>query len=529
MKAISKLSLIILFLVTPNAFAQTTPVGMLNKHGFIDVFALRKAVSKLEDKLPIETDEYCETQTCITAIERKKRTYEKAQSAFMRTWGAALLVAIKKGDEVAEVIWRQCNITPVIDRRALASTCDQNPVLRKEAALRLQQIGFEAAIDSEERVYEPNQSIRRTRSQERTLHQMEAGIYGGWTIDNYHGGNAPESPDELFDIRRAAVISAASTMVRRSFTYIRLQGGNEHESHASLSLNRKPIGTPTLAWGANVFNSGTPYTGPYDPAQDGFRVYLRYDNHREVIVGGNHDPQYLRMLYETLTRSEQRINYWLKRDPRWSVFLLNRQGHHEWIPEGMGSYLGSLNPTWSGQWELEKSFVNFARVVSPVKAKLKIRVDSSKTIAQFEYKDKPYYSCELRYSGAYSSLPEDNNHAKTAYDTVIGNLPSIAPNFYGDAGPVEPFSPMNPNKVYRQVLVQCPQGEWPDNRNKQFLFLANDTLIEVIRAENDKDMIIHHWQRKAPLNPHSSFMRLPPPFDIQPTLKNLGQEVTKVE
>ena len=39
-----------------------------------------------------------------------------------------------------------------------------------------------------------------------------------------------------------------------------------------------------------------------------------------------------------------------------------------------------------------------------------------------------------------------------------------------DPGPTEAFAPLSPLKSYKQVLVQCPQGEWPDNRNKRFLF-----------------------------------------------------------
>ena len=154
----------------------------------------------------------------------------------------------------------------------------------------------------------------------RILRQMEAGVFGGWSIDAYHGGNAPRSPQELFDMRRAAVISAASMLVRRSFTYVRLQGGWEQESHAQLRLNRKPLGTSTLAWSANVLHSGSPYSGPYDPAWDGFQVYLQYERSREITVGGPRDAQYQRMVYDTLTRSEQRIDAWLQRDPRWAVF-----------------------------------------------------------------------------------------------------------------------------------------------------------------------------------------------------------------
>lgn len=530
MKTINKLSLSLALGVAQFACAQSAPGPMLDQRGFIDVFALRTAVGRLEAFLPTTDEERCETQGCQYTVAREKQDYERARSVFMREWGAALLAAIDKGDEVAEVIWRQCKTTPVIERSALASTCDSDPGRRKAAALRLRQIGFEAALDEEAEenapTWEPDQNRRRTRSQIRTMRQMEAGLYGGWTIDNYHGGNSPRTPEELIDIRRAAVISAASTLVRRSFTYIRLQSGDGEESHAQLRLNRKPLGTRTLAWSANVFHSGSPYTGPYDPAWPGFKVYLQYDKHRELIVGGGHDAQYLRMLHETLTRSEQRIDEWLKRDPRWSVFLLHRRGHHEWVPEGMDSPFGHLDPTWSGEWALEKSFVNFAPAAGNAAARLRIQVGDTHTLAQFDDPGTPRFTCELRYSGGTSHRPANDDHGKTATATALGYLPALAPISPHEAGPVEPFLPLNPRKVYRQVMVQCPQGEWPDNRNIRFFFLANDTLVEVLRTQGSADLAVHHWRRQRPLDANVTFDPLAPAFDLKPTLAKLAQAAT---
>ena len=83
----------------------------------------------------------------------------------------------------------------------------------------------------------------------------------------------------------------------------------------------------------------------------------------------------------------------------------------------------------------------------------------------------PGYACALRYSGASSLRPEGNRHASTATDTVLGYLPAlsaaISPH---DPAPPRPL-PLEPTQSCKQVLVQCPQGEWPDNRNKRFLFL----------------------------------------------------------
>lgn len=533
MQTIRKLSFILSFLVVQLALAQSAPVTVLDQQGFIDVFELRKAVIRLEMLLPKIDEESCNTKACQVAANHQKRMFEKARSAFMSKWGGALLSAINKGDEVAEVIWRQCDTTPVIERSALASTCDEDPVRRKEAALRLRQIGFEAAFDETAEgaspPWERDQSKRRTQSQEHTIRQMEAGVYGNWTIDNHHGGNAPYSPEELVDIRRGAVIDAASTLARRAFTYVRIQNGYAYESHAKLRLNRRPLGTPTLAWSANVFHSGSPYTGPYDPARDGFKVYLQYDKHREIIVGGNRDATYLRMLHDTLMRSEQRIDDWLKRDPRWSVFLLHRQGHHEWVPEGMESPFGRLRSAWSGKWVLDKNFENFKPVANLAPAQLRIRVVHGQALAQFEEAGTSGYACELRYSGATSERPEDGRHGKTATSTALGYLPALSPISQFESGPVEPFAPMNPRKVYRQVLVQCPQGEWPDNRNKRFLFLAKNTLIEVREAAGSRNLAILHWRRQAPLNIKAQFNPLSSPFDRKQVLTRLEQEIMAAE
>lgn len=527
---------------------------LADDRGFINVWQLRDDVMKVEaveasddtdrcypegdpDESPPSSKERMrlikKEKNCIKRIQEAFARYQALRESFNTKWQRVLREAIRLGDPVAEVIWRQCNTTPVIERSALASSCGSDPARRKEAALRLREIGFEAALDDEAEGNSPtwnlDQNKRRTVSQARTIRQMEAGVYGGWTIDIHHGGNAPYSPEELFDIRRAAVIDAASTLVRRSFTYLRHQGGSEYESHAQLRLNRKPIGTPALAWSANVFHSGSPYTGLYDPAWDGFKVYLNYDNHREIIVGGNHDAQYLRMLHETLTRSEQRIDNWLKRDPRWSVFLLHRRGHHEWVPEGMESHFGRLDTAWSGEWVLEKGFVNFKPVAGQTTDQLKIRAGDAQSIAQFEEAGTPGYACELRYSGATSERPEKNDHARTTTNTALGYLPTLAPISPHDSGPTEPFAPMNPHKVYRQVLVQCPQGEWPDNRNKRFLFLANNTLIEVRKAEGSRDLAIFHWRRDAPLDVNAQFSPLAPPFDFKPTLARLAQAAATAE
>lgn len=523
----------------------------VDARGYIDVWALRRDVIAVEALTPTTDQEACFTKndsdaaaisasqrkrdkrtqkSCLAKIKSESEQFQAARYALNTAWSPKIKTAIEKGDEVAEVIWRQCDTTQILERNEIASTCDKNPVRRKEAALRLRQIGFEAAFDEEaegnSQPWERDQNKRRTSSQVRTIRQMEAGVYGGWTIDDSYGGNAPRNPQELIDLRRAEVIGAALTLVRRSFTYLSSQN---QPGHARLNLGRKPTGSQELAWGANLFYSGDPHTGSHDPVSDGFKVLLQYDQNRIITVGGKHDAQYLRMLYDTLSRSEQRIDYWLARDPRWAVFLLHRQGHHEWIPEGMQSPLGQLKPAWGGEWMLEKRFVNFKPIAEQPIALLTIKTSEAQTTAQFEQAGTASYTCELRYSGGSSYRPQSGNHTKSATDTVLGYLPAIAPITPHEAGPLEPFAPMNPHKAYRQVLVQCPQGEQPDNRNKRFFFHARDMLLEIYKAQASQELTIVHWRRKAPLDAHSQFEPLTPAFNLQPTLARLANDAAIAE
>lgn len=516
---------------------------LVDERGYINVFQLRGEVAKVEAFEAYDDTDQCypegdpdevtpsrkeqlrrdkQEKNCAKQIHAAFARYQALRASFNTKWQPVLREAIRLGDPVAEVIWRQCNTTPIIERSALASTCDDDPARRKEAALRLREIGFEAAFD-DEGSQSPSgmmdQEASRKACQARTLRQMEAGVYGGWTLDCHHGGNAPSSAEELVDIRRAAVIDAASSLVRRSFTYMRRQGGMNYESHNQLRLNRKPLGIPTMAWSANVFNSGAPYTGVFDPAWNGFKVYLKYDKDREIIVGDSRDAQYLRMLYETLSRSELRIDYWLSHDPRWSVFLLNRRGHHEWEPAGMRSHLGALNLKWGGQWVLYKRFENFKSAEGHEKALLKIGVSKEQSIAQFE-EASGRYACELRYSGGNSIIPENNDPAATA----IGYLPALA-----EAGAIEPFAPMSPHKAYKQVLVQCPQGEWPDNRNKRFLFLSENTLIEVRQTEDSPIFAILHWRRDTSLDANTQLNSPPPSIDFKAVLARLAKSAVLAE
>ena len=110
-----------------------------------------------------------------------------------------------------------------------------------------------------------------------------------------------------------------------------------------------------------------------------------------------------------------------------------------------------------------------------------IQARGTQTAVQFDGSDSIKGACELRYSGGSSYIPENNS--KTNSGEIYTPLGSLH-NFYIYSALLEPFAPLNKRKAYRQVLVQCPQAEWRNNRNVHFFFLANDTLIEVLQPQS---------------------------------------------
>lgn len=515
-------------------------LSMVDSRGFIDVFALRSAVADLELLQAKTVPNNCQSVECKKTFVQADMLYKKAHLEFMKKWGNVTLQAISKGDEVAEVIWRNCGITPVIDRSALASTCDTDPVRRKSAALRLREIGFEAAFDEENdgsrsfrQEFDPEKRYQLALDQ--AIHRAQTGVLGKRLLESYKTNiyaNFARSPEELSNFRREKALSAILAMADRAFTF-----GNDEldvdNAHSRLRLNRKPIGLNKMAWHTHKFpniENGLSW-GAY-------RTFLTWED-RSIPLGGERDGAYWRLLSETLTRADQRIEYWLKRDSRWAVFLLHRRGHHEWIPEGMESQLGRLQSSWHGRWVVAKTFVDFVPKSDPPVMHASIQARGTQTAVQFDGSDSIKGACELRYSGGSSYIPENNS--KTNSGEIYTPLGSLH-NFYIYSALLEPFAPLNKRKAYRQVLVQCPQAEWRNNRNVHFFFLANDTLIEVLqpqsRGQTDINEVpdlkrskvtIRHWRRAGRLNSSTVGETLLPSFDRKLALTSIANMAASIE
>jgi len=291
--------------------------------------------------------------------------------------------------------------------------------------------------------------------------------------------------------RRGRVIEAALQEVERAFTYSSgRDAGWQTDGFAKLSLNRKPLTPGCLTWGKRLHGGGNSlYTGIYYWRRDLGRDIKRVEQH----VGGKQELEFIKLLRETLISANDNINRYLKQDPRWSVFLLNRIGHHEWVPEGMTSDTDKLRPEWLGQWKLETEFLDWMPLsVQPEATYATIYKDGGATRITFQTPTAPTapshdaVGCQLRYSGGLTYLPGKDLESATSTKTVLGylrtySLPTIR----------EVFKPLKPSNRYKQVLVQCPEGEWFDSLRVRFLLLAGDSMIEVMGSGKT----VRHFRR----------------------------------
>lgn len=503
-----------------------------DSRGYIDVWQLRRDVAAVEALFATDDTDTCyaegdpderppsarelkrqaaQQQACVTRIHRRYAQYHKAFAALNQAWGPILSAAVAKGDAVAEVILRQCNTTPVLDRSRFESTCDEDPARRGTAFRQLKNIGFAPAFAAEDSrsaaAAVPGVRPSRSAEQKRVLDLFRQGILGVDVMSANHGGNAPKDEAELQEIRRSMVIEAVLQEAPRAFTVSSgwPSAGWKTEGFAGLRLNRQPLTPGYLTWGRMRYYGGAahPWTGPHYWRGGAMEAYL--PDHRVVLVGGKDDGEFLRLLHEVLAAAQANIDRYLAQDARWGVFLLHRIGHHEWEPEGMASSTGKLDAAWLGQWELQRSFEDWQAVDSGGQVTASVFQDGEATRIAFRSDGaarppvEDGQGCTLRYSGGSTYLPAKGSHATTGTETALGYLPGISRYSAFADGPVAPFEPLDPKKRYRQVLVQCPEGEWEDNNRVRFLLLANDTLLEFAREPGQgKPVIVRHFRRVGP-------------------------------
>jgi hypothetical protein len=287
---------------------------------------------------------------------------------------------------------------------------------------------------------------------------------------------------------------------RRAFT-LRRDGpgtGWNTESFGTLRLNRKPLTPGRLTWGS------------------------------EAHAGGYSHPPDKRRPRGNIEEGEAYIDKYLKQDPRWSVFLLHRLGHHEWVPEGMKSTTHALNSEWVGIWQMERGTKDWASPMEPRKGRAIIKQNGEFTqiTIDAERETEPLLNvtdCTLRYSGGLTYRPEQSDVASVS--TILGYfLPTgahrlrgsradtdrvfreirartetlrdrdaitkvlasldlavneiLTGTFWGNRTNKEAVAPFDPKKNYRQVLMQCRNAESDESSRLRFLLLAGDTLVE---------------------------------------------------
>lgn len=488
------------------AATAAAPRAQVDARGFIDVWALRRDVAQAEDH-PLSADKdscYSERDTeqrlspkdqaqrniearaCEAAIAGKR----SAQALLNQAWLPTLLEAVRRGDAVAEVILRQCSTTALLDRSDIESTCDEAPERRAIATRRLREIGFAPAFDHDAEAAESSGNRpSRGQAQARALARFARADFGIDRLWTHFGGNAPRDAAELDELRNAMLIDAALDQVRRAFTF---SPGADWQTSAfgQLKLNRKPRTPGHMTWGRGLFYGGgrSAYTGPHDWLAGGQEIFVFHQGNRRAVMGGVTDADFLRRLHDLLAATEASIEQALRREPRWAVFLLRRVGHHEWLPEGIASDSGRLSPPWHGRWVVEREFVDGVRSTRPQAARAAIVPGAD--AARLRIEPDPAAGgeavlCDLRYSGG-SSFPQG-----------APGTPDASP--VGPFGDPAAFEVMQPRQRYRQVLVQCPQGEWPLSSTVRMLFLAHDTLVEVVGSGmQSKGVTVRHWARSGP-------------------------------
>jgi hypothetical protein len=514
------------------------PNPTVDRNGWIDVWQLRIDLAQVEPLIASEETDHCypegdaddhadakspsamerrrqehlqrqfraQAEKCEATVRERYAAYKKAYEAFNAAWLPVLLNAVKKGDKVAEVILLRCDTTPVIDRTKIISTCD--PQGRGRAEKRLREIGFRPAIDveSEPGFCESPHCGARSPQGRATLRSI---VLNALKYANF--GSLPYEATGYWEVKddprlerqlklNARIIEAARQDVGRAFRF-QIEGRCAGDDTSSLQLNRDIYRPTQLTWGPELFVSdGNPR------AENHWRSISKYctsDGEHSLIEND------LNRLRQT---TEANVAEYLKQDSRWAVFLMNRLGHHEWVPQGLeekAANFGKLDSSWLGHWELVRNGSNFGPLsdYSEGAGTADIVQNGNSTRITIRTKRKPdrpqedVTDCNLRYSGGLTFYSENGNLHKTPLGDATGlrQVSSGEQSTWLNAeGKLNGLEPLEHNKRYKQVLMQCAAAEMPDNDRVRFLLLAGDTLIEVA-AEWPRchGVLIRHFKRPS--------------------------------
>lgn len=433
----------LMILVAPLASARPLHFSpKTDSRGFIDVWQLRRDVARAESYYYAPPEDRCEPggpddteaqdrayDRCMKRRDRWAAVRDKVDVAFNRAWLPAILHAKQLGDPIAEVILLSCDTTPVLDRRDIESTCANDTRKTDAAIARLRTIGFMPAIPHDRSL------LRGWMPGMGPVQQNESRAF---TIDLWYLN------DDFDDVSETA------------------------EAFLNLRLNRRPMTPGYLTFGSASYYRGGPEL--WTPTQDVADLRSKYA--------------------ATFKALDTAIDQWLKRDPRWAVFLLHRVGHYEWVPEGMATATGRLNPTWHGHWRLIAQTPDWNQPLQPAHGRAVIRyrhrgmvISTSAMAALAVLPDVS--NCSMRYSGGVTYTVDPNKRQYTALGAYTGKYATQA------------LAELNPNKRYKQVLMQCEGAESDDSNRARFLLEARDYMIEIGALSTDPNHVAVRVYRRV--------------------------------
>ena len=523
----------------PAKVPDPAPQAKIDARGFIDVWQLRTDVAVVEALQASDDTDRCYQEgdgdgdappptaaqilrdqkaeaRCLAKVKRDYEVYRQAFAKFNAIWLPAVREAMAKGDPVAEVIARLCDTTPALDRTNMESTCSEAPARRAIALQKLAATKFRPAFLLASRQDNPvyhNDRLPHEPRQKAVIQEMEEGLLD---IDgSYRGidGNVVTERDSLDDRIRSVVIAEVDREAPRKWS-------------VGLSINLKPTTSSYLTWGRAAHYGGGNgiYTGPMWRSSVQ-KVWVSRGPNGEKAISGRGVQPFEQMLRKLLASTEANIERYLKADPRWGVFLLQRIGHHEWVPQQATSRSQLIDASWLGTWTLEKwsddwstpmqspplqailsSTGELTSLAKPTSSYAVISRNGELTQitlrAQRTTETLPNVSdCTLRYSGASTYLPELGPEGQKSTATLLGyfyrNGGAPSGGFYDDCANRDAVAPFDPKKRYKQVLMQCQGAESAESDRVRFLLLAGDVLVEFgASAPYGKPLAVRHYRRQ---------------------------------
>lgn len=286
--------------------------------------AYARQLAKLERQQHI-ADVQCD-QTRI----KTENAFNKARETLNRNWLPVLVKATSIGDPVAEVILRLCEVAPALDRHRIASDCSESHADQLIAKTRLEAIDFKpalhkyAATNHAETIRVTNKPCGPETTEagndcllsaaaeryRRILKVMETGYVGvaeSWNTCQTAGANTKQEALVQECQRLMYLMLAVSSEVPRFYSAGPLDSHIDH-------INELTLIRPLLSG-----QKGEP-TSSHLFASRGEIVKVNFAKFS--------DPEFQVKFYSALAQAlkaiDSNIENDLRKEPRWSVFLIER-------------------------------------------------------------------------------------------------------------------------------------------------------------------------------------------------------------